>query len=308
MTTRFAWLGTLALAILNVLTAQAQQPLPQPAPGPMPPGSHSGIEAAADLVRASHHLEALDAPELAAQVRQQARAVLEREAQRLAHEQAAIQQLAQNLPQAQPQYMIQAIVARAGVTQDGLEEIVQEVAGASVVHHQEGESVWTLSSNCCSEVLRALAGDHESRVQILSRPQIVTLNGQPASVMVGSPVAPIAGVEEQNGTVAPIVQADHCGISVILTPQGAAERLIRVEAVLEESTFQGSVPVYANPQTGETIQSPVKYITTARSIVEVPSGGMLIMAVPCETAADCAAEQGTTSMLLLFAAPQMVAR
>lgn len=323
MATRFTWLGTLALAVLNVLTAQAQQPLPQPAPGPAPPGSHSGIEAAADLIRAAHHLEALGSPELAAQVRQHARVVLERESQRLAHEQAMLQQLAQHLDLAQTQYMVQAIIARASVTQEELEEIVQDVAGEAAMQHDEGVSVLTLDRNCCVDVLRALNGQDESRVEILSRPQIVTLEGQPASVIVGSEIALVAGVDERGPAVRPlpvvgvqpidglmIIDEDHphaqfIGVSTILTPSAAGENRIHVEVVLENSTVHNGEPII-DAQTGQTHQAPVKDTMRAQSIVEVPSGGMFIMAIPTGSADECAFAEHAPPLLLLFAAPRMM--
>lgn len=320
MTTRLTWLGALALAVLNVLTAQAQQPLPHPVPAPVPTGSHSGIEAVGDLVRAADHLEAAGAAELAAQVRQQARLVLEREAQRLAHEQAMLQQLAQSLPETL--YMIQALIAKACVTPDQLDETVHEVAGEDVLHHEQGEVVWTLSSNHSANLLRALSANDELKLEILSRPQIVTTDGRSASVMVGNPIALVAGVEEPTRAAPPPLVLDpsingltvgeqfpetpFAGISLILTPTSVGENRIRIEAILEDSIVSSTVPT-TDFQTGDTSPSPVIDITRAQSVVEVQRGGMFIMAIPSQVTSNCTAESGT-SQLLLIVTPQLMPR
>jgi hypothetical protein len=305
MTTRLTWLGTLALAILNVLTAQAQQPVPHPVPAPMAPASHSGIEAAADLVRAAHHLEAAGAGELAAQVRQKARQILDREATRLAHEQAALEQLSRSLPETH--YMIQAMLAQVRATPDQFKQIVQEVAGDDAVGREPGRSALTLSSDCCSDLLRALGGDDESQVQILSRPQVVTTEGRPASIMVGNPIALIAGVEMQNGTVTPLLETDHAGVSVTFTATSAGQDEIHLDGVLTNTSFLGSeVPVFSDPLTGETWQSPVKDMMTAISSANVRAGETLVIAVEAPRSANSSDDADEASMLILFATPQVV--
>jgi hypothetical protein len=285
----------------------------------MPPGSHSGIAAVADLVRASHHLEAAGAPELAAQVRQQARLVLEREAQRLAQEQALLQELAQSLPQTQ--YMIQAVIAKACVTSNELEDAVQRTAGDAVVRHEQGDPVWVLDSDRADDLLQMLGDDDDVQLQILSRPQIVTMDGRPASFIVGNPIALVADVDEPAAASPPLApqqpingltvgerrsDPEFTGVSVTVTPTSAGENKMRIEAVLENSTIQATVPI-TDAQTGSTYQSPVQDITRGQSIVEVQPGGTFVMAIPCQ-APDCAAAESGTSQLLLIVTTRLVTR
>lgn len=193
MTTRFAWLGALALAILNALTAEAQQPLPQPSSVPMPPGSHAGIEAVGDLVSAADHLEAAGATELAAQVRQQARLLVKQESDRLAHEKMRLLELSASLPTLQ--FHIPAVISE--VSDTTIEELhcaIESVAGDAPVWREQDACVWTVGSNCSIELIRQLAGDDESRVQILSRPQILVLDGQHAEMRIYQKVPIVQGV------------------------------------------------------------------------------------------------------------------
>ena len=141
-----------------------------------------------------------------------------------------------------------------------------------------GGLVLSASSNEVSLLLRALAARRQ--VHILSRPQIRTLDNQVAQIQVGQQVPIVTGFTPPTATVGayPLVTQDSAGIILTVTPRISPEENIVMEVVAEKSAFTGAgVPLFVDPTTGNTIESPIKDITTARTTVGVPNGQTIVL-------------------------------
>ncbi len=141
-----------------------------------------------------------------------------------------------------------------------------------------GGLVVSASSNQVSLLLRALAARRQ--VHILSRPQIRTLDNQTAQIQVGQQVPIVTGFTPPTATVGayPLVTQDSAGIILTVTPRISPEENIVMEVVAEKSAFTGAgVPLFVDPTTGNQITSPIKNISTARTVVGVPNGQTIVL-------------------------------
>jgi general secretion pathway protein D len=141
-----------------------------------------------------------------------------------------------------------------------------------------GGLVLSASSNQVSVLLRALSGRRQ--VHVLSRPQIRTLDNQVAQIQVGQQVPVVDGVTFQgaNNSAFPLVRQDNAGIILTVTPRISPEENIVMEVVAEKSAFTGAgVTIFVDSVTGNQITSPIKDITTARSVIGVPNGQTVVL-------------------------------
>lgn len=141
-----------------------------------------------------------------------------------------------------------------------------------------GGLVLSASSEAVSVLIRALAA--RRNVRVLSRPQVLAVDNQIAQIQVGQ-VVPVVNGFQQNalGTMNPTVEQQQAGIILTVTPRISPEGNIVMEVAAEKSAFQiaNGVPLFTDPTTGNTITSPIKDITTARSTVKVPDGQTVIV-------------------------------
>ncbi len=141
-----------------------------------------------------------------------------------------------------------------------------------------GGLVLSASSNQVSMLMRALSA--RTQVHVLSRPQIRTLDNQVAQIQVGRQVPIINGVTfgGTNNQVIPLVVQDSAGIILTVTPRISPEENIVMEVVAEKSAFTGAgVTLFVDTNSGNTVTSPIKDITTARTTVGVPNGQTVIL-------------------------------
>ena len=141
-----------------------------------------------------------------------------------------------------------------------------------------GGLVLSASSNQVSMLMRALSA--RTQVHILSRPQIRTLDNQVAQIQVGRQVPIINGVTfgGTNNQVIPLVVQDSAGIILTVTPRISPEENIVMEVVAEKSAFTGAgVTLFVDTNSGNTVTSPIKDITTARTTIGVPNGQTVIL-------------------------------
>ncbi len=140
-----------------------------------------------------------------------------------------------------------------------------------------GGLVLSLSSENVSFLLRALS--ENNRVEVLQRPQIMTLDNQPAFVEVGQLVPRITGVNVTvTGTVNTIT-LDDVGLIVKVTPRVCPDGLVvmLIDAVKSslEPTSTG-VPI-TQTSTGQIVTSPIIDNTEAYTTVSAMNGQTIVL-------------------------------
>lgn len=140
-----------------------------------------------------------------------------------------------------------------------------------------GGLVLSAGSQSVNVLVRALAA--RRKIDVLSRPQIRTLDNQPAMIQVGQQVPIVDGVAiSGTGSANPVVRQDQAGIILSVTPRISPDEIIVMEVSAEKSQFTGKgVPLFTDANTGNVIESPVKDVITARTTISVPNGQTVVL-------------------------------
>jgi type II secretory pathway component GspD/PulD (secretin) len=167
------------------------------------------------------------------------------------------------------------IVGKQSLTSFSLGRQNQELGYGGLVLAAGSESV--------SVLLRALAATR--RVDVLSRPQIRTLDNQLGIIQVGQEVPVVNGFANSAvGAVNPTVEIRQAGIILQVVPRISPDGRVVMDVAAERSTYlpedQGVV-IFSDAASGRTIRAPKKDISTARASVAVSNeqtvvlGGMI---------------------------------
>jgi len=153
-----------------------------------------------------------------------------------------------------------------------------------------GGLVLSAGSESVSLLLRALARNRET--EILSRPQIRTLDNRPALIRMVREQARVNGFQTNanNGTFNPLVEQAEAGIILSVTPTISPDGDILMSLTAEKSQFDevGTVLVPAGPNQAE-IRSTAKDLTQAETTVVVADeqtivlGGLITKSTSSET-------------------------
>ncbi len=143
-----------------------------------------------------------------------------------------------------------------------------------------GGMVLSASSNSVNILLRALAAKYKT--DILSRPQIRTIDNSEALIQIGQQVPVVDGVNVTAvGSANPIIRQDRAGIILRVTPRTSPDGLIQIRVEAEKSAFRlapgSGVPVFADAKTGSVIQAPIKDLTTAQTTVSARAGQTIVL-------------------------------
>ena len=254
-----------------------------------------------DLIEASEHLEAAGALDLMREARNQANSLLAQEAARLAREQEELESLSRDLRQTP--ILIQALILEArDLPADFLVQIVDQ-SGGELIRPDSAADAGVPSAAILAE---GATGSDEIRslseltgIEILSRPQIMALDGTPAQIQVGQSVRVVEGVSiSDSGEVVTQYGAEDAGITLKVTPTTTSEGQIHLDLMVEHVRFSESdVPIFTDPSTGETIKSPIKDVRTAQTTIAVPDGRALILPVDHT---DAAGDEESTLLLVLL--------
>jgi len=141
-----------------------------------------------------------------------------------------------------------------------------------------GGLVLSAGNESINVLVRAL--EDRGRMQVLSRPQVMTLDNQPAFVQVGARVPRISSTtQNQQGTVNSVV-LENVGILLGVTPRTSPDGLVVMEINAEKSQLgpeaQG-IPIFVD-NNGNVIRSPQINITTAQTTVSARSGQTVVFA------------------------------
>jgi Flp pilus assembly secretin CpaC len=141
-----------------------------------------------------------------------------------------------------------------------------------------GGLVVSASSEAVSVLIRALSARRE--VQILSRPQIRTVDNQLAQIQVGQQVPVIQGVTTNAlGGISPAIgEPEQIGIILQVTPRITPDGVIVMETIANKSAISGQgVPIITDPTTGAVVESPIFDVTEASATVAVPDGQTIVL-------------------------------
>lgn len=161
-----------------------------------------------------------------------------------------------------------------------------EVGGQALSHFSLGRTsadtdfggmVLSASSENVSVLLRAM---NQSRsMEILSRPQIMTLDNQPAFIQVGQRVPRIVGTSINQVGQVNTVELENVGLILGVTPRISPEGMVVMEIDAEKSEVGpeiDGIPVSISAD-GEVIRSPRVNITTAQTTVSSASGQTIVI-------------------------------
>ena len=142
-----------------------------------------------------------------------------------------------------------------------------------------GGLVLAAGSEGVSVLLRALSASRQ--VEVLSRPQIRTLDNQTGMIQVGQNVPVVNGVNVNAvGSANPIVQQQSAGIILQVTPRISPDGRVVMVVGAERSEFRNDdtgVPIYTDVTTGRVIRSPRKDVSTAQATVAVASEQTIVL-------------------------------
>ena len=140
-----------------------------------------------------------------------------------------------------------------------------------------GGLVLSASSRNVSVLLRAL--QESRRVDILSRPQIRTLDNQPAYIQVGQRVPRIIGSAVNQNGQSNSVTLENVGLIMAVTPRISPEGNVVMEIDAEKSSLgpeQDGVPVAVSID-GTVVRSPRIDTTTAQATVSAANGETIVL-------------------------------
>ncbi len=160
------------------------------------------------------------------------------------------------------------------------------VAGQALSHFNVGRvnselgyggMVLSASSENVSMLIRAL--DQRTHVEILSRPQIMTLDNQPAFIQVGERVPRITGTSINNVGQVNTISLEDVGLILGITPRISPEGMVVMDIDAEKSKLGPEIegiPVSISAE-GEVVRSPRIDITRAQTTVSAASGQTIVL-------------------------------
>jgi general secretion pathway protein D len=141
-----------------------------------------------------------------------------------------------------------------------------------------GGLVLSASSDSVSALLRALSECR--RVDVLSRPQIMTLDNQPAFLQVGQQVPRVTSSSVTATGTINTVTLDNVGIILNVQPRVSPDNLIVMQVDAEKSDLgpedQG-IPISISTS-GQVIRSPFYNTTLAQTTVQAVEGQTIVLA------------------------------
>jgi general secretion pathway protein D len=139
-----------------------------------------------------------------------------------------------------------------------------------------GGLVLSASSETVSAMLRALKDNR--RLEVLSRPQVMTLDNQPAFIQVGQRVPRITGSTAQTRGLVNTIELENVGLILAVTPRISPDGMVVMEIDAEKSDIDkvsNGIPVAVSD--GKEILSPSINVTQAQTTVSAASGQTIVL-------------------------------
>lgn len=168
----------------------------------------------------------------------------------------------------------QALAARNNVGTQGISSFGVGRTDATLGY---GGLVLSASSDSVNVLVRAL--QQSQRLQVLSRPQLQTLENQAASIQVGSTVYYVTQTNVSNGVVSNSTTPTQVGIILQVTPRTNADGniLMYVDAQKSELGPESEGTVISVSANGTPLRVPQIKITQASTTVSTRSGQTVIL-------------------------------
>ena len=139
-----------------------------------------------------------------------------------------------------------------------------------------GGMLLSASSDSVSVMIRAL--QHLRTLQVLGRPQIMTLDNQPAFIQVGQRVPRISGSRFDGRTQTNNVELENTGLILGVTPRISPEGMVVMEIDAEKSQLGSENDgVVVSVVEGLPIRSPTIDVTMAQTTVSAANGETIIL-------------------------------
>ena len=140
-----------------------------------------------------------------------------------------------------------------------------------------GGLVLSASSENVSVLIRAL--NQSSRFEVLSRPQIMTLDNQPASILVGQRVPRVVGTSITQVGQVNSIELEDVGLILGVTPRISPDGMVVMEVDAEKSEIgrvEDGIPVSVSTE-GTVVRSPRVNVTRAQTTVSAASGQTIVI-------------------------------
>ena len=143
-----------------------------------------------------------------------------------------------------------------------------------------GGLVLSAGSESVNVLIRALQAQY--KIDILSRPQVRTVDNKEAFIQAGQQVPVVDGVSvTANGGANPVIRQDRAGIILRVTPKVSPNGVVQLSVAAEKSAFQltpgSGVPIFTDATNGNVIEAPVKDVTTAETTVSARTGQTIVL-------------------------------
>lgn len=143
-----------------------------------------------------------------------------------------------------------------------------------------GGLVLSAGSESISVLLRALAA--KRKIDILSRPQIRTLDNKEAMIQIGQQVPVVDGVSlTPVGSANPVIRQDQAGIILTVVPRVSPTNEITIDVQAEKSEFQtgpgSGIPIFTDATNGNVIEAPIKNVSKVDTMVSCISGQTIVL-------------------------------
>ena len=142
---------------------------------------------------------------------------------------------------------------------------------------QFGGLVLSASNESVNVLIRAL--QDRRRLEVLSRPQVMTLDNQPAFIQVGQRVPRIVGSQVNNVGQVNNIELENVGLILGVTPRISPEGMVVLEVDAEKSDLgpeAEGIPISISP-TGNVIRSPRTDIQTAQTTISAADGQTVVL-------------------------------
>ncbi len=139
-----------------------------------------------------------------------------------------------------------------------------------------GGLVLSASSQSVNVLIRAL--QESRRLEVLSRPQVMTLDNQPAYIQIGKRVPRISGSEMNQRGQVNTIEMEPVGLILGVTPRISPEGMVVMEIDAEKSELDpvsDGIPV--SIAEGTVIRSPSVNLTTAQTTVSASDGETIVL-------------------------------
>jgi len=135
--------------------------------------------------------------------------------------------------------------------------------------------VLSASNESISVLIRAL--ESSSRMQVLSRPQIMTMHNVPASILVGQRVPRVTDISQTASGTTSSTTLDDVGLSLGVIPRVTPDGLIVMDLEVAKSSVgdvAAGIPIGVSD--GTTINSPIYADTTAITTLSARDGQTIV--------------------------------